>query len=103
MPGGGQPGNNNATKNKPWRDAIDSALNDYEKEGKVARNMALREIAMKMIEQALEGDKDARKEIGDRLEGKPRQAVELSGHLTASEMSTDQIVEALKDLQSQED
>ena len=75
MPAGPPIGNTNASKGKPWRDAINWALENYEKEGKVARNMALREIALKMIENALEGKQDAVKELGDRIDGKPAQAI----------------------------
>ena len=65
---GGQPGNKNATKNKPWSDAINRALlaNDGQK---------LRALADKLIDKALEGDVQALKEIGDRVEGKPAQVL----------------------------
>ena len=39
----------------------------------------LRAIADKLIEKAAEGDIQAIKELGDRLDGKVAQAVELSG------------------------
>ena len=100
MAGGGQPNNTNATKGKPWRDAIQWALDNYEKEGVVARNMALRTIATKLVENALEGKLDAQKELGDRIEGKATQAVQLSGHLSTSEMSTEELIAHYKELTS---
>jgi len=83
MPVGAPLGNKNNTKTKPWSQAIKFALEDYS-QGQVERTMALRAIAKKMIEQAIDGDKDARKEIGDRLDGKPVQAIagEDGGPLT---------------------
>lgn len=59
-------GNKNATKNRPWADAVNRALlaNDGQK---------LRALADKLIDRALEGDVSALKEIGDRVDGKPAQ------------------------------
>jgi len=80
MAGGGQIGNNNATKNQPWRDAMNWALKNHSSNSgkevsKVEESTALRDIATKCIDNALLGDKDARKEIGDRLDGRPSQAI----------------------------
>jgi ribosomal protein L17 len=70
-PHGAPIGNNNAAKNKPWRDALDHALANYECEGsKIEKNMALRAIGKKLIQLALDGDLQAIKEIGDRVDGK---------------------------------
>lgn len=69
---GGQPGNKNATKNRPWAEAINRAL--LAEDGK-----KLRELADKLIARALEGDVAALKEIGDRADGKPAQQVQLQG------------------------
>lgn len=65
---GGQPGNKNATKAKPWSEAINRVLlaNDGEK---------MRKLAEKIVEKALDGDVPALREIGDRVEGKPAQAI----------------------------
>lgn len=46
-----------------------------DKQRDVQQGQALRKIARKVVEGALEGDKDAWKEIGDRLDGKPTQAI----------------------------
>lgn len=69
---GGQEGNNNAGKNKPWADAIRRAL--LADDGK-----ALRELAERLIARAKEGDVSALKEIGDRTDGKAAQSVTVSG------------------------
>ena len=61
-------GNKNATKNKPWSEAINRAL--LAEDGK-----KLRALADRLIAKAEEGDVSALKEIGDRMEGKPPQAI----------------------------
>ena len=63
---GGQPGNNNATKNKPFYDAIRRAL--------VQNPHKMANIVDKVIEKAEEGEAWAVKEIADRLDGKAVQA-----------------------------
>lgn len=61
-------GNKNATKNRPWAEAINRAL--MAEDGK-----KLRALADKIIDRALEGDVTALKEIGDRVDGKALQAI----------------------------
>lgn len=63
-------GNKNAVKNRPWSDAINRAL--LAEDGK-----KLRELADMLISKALEGDVPALKEVGDRVEGRPAQAILL--------------------------
>lgn len=67
---GGQPGNNNATKNKPWREAIDKAI-------KQDKGKRLRQAAEAMLTAASEGKEWAISELGDRLDGRASQQVEL--------------------------
>jgi hypothetical protein len=67
-------GNNNAGKGKAWSGALRAALAQYKAKG-VPEGQALRKLAEKVVAQALEGNKDAWKEIGDRLDGKPAQAI----------------------------
>ncbi len=62
---------------KLWRDAIMVAVKRQATDGKKTKKLAM--LADKLIERALEGDITAMKEIGDRLDGKPAQAVELGG------------------------
>jgi hypothetical protein len=61
-------GNKNATKNKPWAEALNRAL--LAEDGK-----KLRSLAEKLIERAEGGDISALKEIGDRMDGKAAQAI----------------------------
>lgn len=65
--GGAPQGNNNAAKAKIWSDAIRKV---------VVQKQALDQLALALVEKALSGDLQALKELGDRLEGKPIQAVE---------------------------
>jgi hypothetical protein len=73
-------GNDNATKNKPWADAIRKA---------VVQKKALDKIAAKLVDDAMEGDKDAWQEIGNRLDGKPHQTI-------AAEVDTTVTVELVR-------
>ena len=77
-------GNTNATKNRPWRLAIDRIL---EKKSRVEQVHALDEIAEKVIDTARRGpsyEKDdpwfkAVSELADRLDGRPTQTVQGPG------------------------
>ena len=66
-------GNQNAKKAKIWSDALRKELDGNQNAAK------LRKLARKLIEMAEEGNIQAMKEIGDRLEGKPAQAIEGTG------------------------
>lgn len=80
---GAQPGNTNASnKNRPFADAIRRALADQD--GK-----KLRQIAEKLIARALEGDTSALKEIADRLDGKPKQDIDVGGDIIVQITSKD--------------
>ena len=68
---GGQPGNNNASKNKLFYERIRKALSQDPQK--------LANIVDKLIEKAEEGDSWAVKEIMDRIDGKAIQATEISG------------------------
>lgn len=73
-----EPGNQlakNRTNPKPWRDAILRAIKRREdKDPK-----ALEKLADKLLSEAGQGDIGAIKELGDRLDGKPKQETEHSG------------------------
>ena len=75
---GGQPGNINATKGAEWRQAIKRAL--AHKSGKTYRE-GLDRVARKFVEAAENGDAWALKEIGDRIDGKPQQGIDLAGQI----------------------
>lgn len=68
---GGQPGNKNAAKTRPWADAINRVL--LAEDGK-----KLRALAEKLVDRAIEGDISALKEVGDRVDGKPAQQLDLA-------------------------
>lgn len=69
-------GNQNATRAKLARAALDKAL---EKRSPTDRYFSLIQIWEKLIEDAIDGDKQAAAMIIDRLDGKPAQSVEVSG------------------------
>ncbi len=68
-----------AISDKRWSDAIRLAAMREQDDGTGNVRKRLNILADKLLEIACEGDIAAIKEVGDRLEGKPRQAVEHSG------------------------
>lgn len=56
-----------------WRDAIWRAVNETDGDDK-----KLFKLARKLVANGLEGDVSALREIGDRLDGKPRQETDLT-------------------------
>lgn len=68
---GGQPGNKNATKNKVWIAALNRAIS--QDDGK-----RLRAAAEKLLDLAAAGEIPALKELGDRLDGKPPQQIDIA-------------------------
>jgi hypothetical protein len=70
-------GNQYSANARLWASAIDKAL---EKRGKqLGRMGAMVELAEKLIEKAEQGDMQAIKELGDRIDGKARQQIEATG------------------------
>ncbi len=72
---GGQPGNHNAGKTKPWLASINRAL--------AARTLkeqkdALDTLAEKLIDMCSAGDLEALKELGNRLDGRPHQTLDAN-------------------------
>lgn len=76
MDRGGQPGNQNATRGRIWRDAIQRAL---QKRSRTDQVEALDDLAEQLLVKAQAGDVTALKELGDRLEGKSAQQITLAG------------------------
>lgn len=75
---GAPQGNRNAAKAKVWHAAIMRALEARD----VSRTDGKKEIdalASKLLDLVAAGDLGALKEFGDRLDGKPAQAVTVSG------------------------
>jgi hypothetical protein len=64
-------GVNGSKTTKPWADAIKRAL-ARRAEGKLADINALADV---LIDKVLEGDMQALKEFGDRMDGRPAQAI----------------------------
>jgi hypothetical protein len=85
-------GNKNAAKAKVWAAAIERAL-----ERRVPadqRIKAIDELADKLLALGYEGDLSALQEIGNRLDGKPAQSLELSGNVgnkSADELPDDEL------------
>jgi hypothetical protein len=71
-------GSTNRANGKRFANAIKAALEEYE-DDKVKRGEALRAIATGLVKDAVNGDAYARRELADRLDGKPAQSTELSG------------------------
>ena len=80
-PGGGH------GQEKIWRNAVTIAVHELREadgEGKARKVRALRLLARKLVSKALGGDVAAMKEIGDRLDGKAVQGVEVDGTVTVT-------------------
>lgn len=73
-------GNKNGENGKRWRMAIDAAL---AKDGK-DKFVALTELAEQLVLKAKTGDMTALKEIGDRVDGKSVQPMDIKGDLNAN-------------------
>lgn len=76
MPGGAPLGNQNAKKSKPWESAIRRAL---ARRAEGDQDKALNVLADKFLDAVAAGDLSAFKELGDRLDGKPKQQIETTG------------------------
>lgn len=90
-------GNRNAAKAKVWAAAIERALERRKPADE--RIKAIDEMADKLIEECAKGDLAALKELGDRLDGKPAQAItgegggpiELDTRINAEGLTTEQL------------
>lgn len=65
-------GNQYAARGRQWRSAIERALDIRSGADRVK---ALNELAEKLLAKCDEGDLAALRELGDRLDGKPAQAI----------------------------
>jgi len=90
-------GNQNAKNHHEWKTALRHALGKYES-GTIKKGTALREIAAKLIEKALDGDMGAIKEIADRLDGRPHQAfIEIDDNRSREQLSTAELEQRVRD------
>ena len=71
-------GNTNRANGKRFANALKAVLDEYE-DDRVKRGEALRALARDMIKDALGGDAGARRDLIDRVDGKPGQAVTVDG------------------------
>lgn len=71
---GAPKGNKNGAHDKPWTNALERALAQYN-EGGVKAGQALRRIADGVVRDAIGGDAIARREVFERMDGKPVQPV----------------------------
>jgi len=71
-------GNKNAARARSYRDALVWALENY-KDGSIKQGQAIRQVAVRQVQKALEGDMTAAREIADRLDGRAAQSVALTG------------------------
>ncbi len=84
----GQSGNpGGRPKSKPWADAIKRALD---------KRSDLDAIAEKLVDAAASGDLPALRELGDRLDGKPAQAVTV-GNDESGAFTVEQIKRVIVD------
>ena len=67
---------------KSWRDAVRAAVNELRKDESSPKKIkSLRLLARKLVTKALDGDVSALKEIGDRLDGKATQSVQVDKNI----------------------
>lgn len=71
----GVPGRSGKRQDSLWADALRRAIKRRED----SDPQALERLADVLLNKAAEGDMAAMKELGDRLDGKPKQRTELSG------------------------
>ena len=69
------PGNANAAKDKPWREALNRAMIRYDG----GKENALNLIADQTVKMAVAGEQWCVKEVADRMDGKSVQSTELTG------------------------
>lgn len=67
-------GNQNAAKAKVWRAAIERAL-EIRSQSRVDGKKEIDALAEKLLDLVAAGDLPALKEFGDRMDGKPAQAI----------------------------
>lgn len=97
MPGGAPNGNNNAGKGRDWRDALNYVLAERgrEEEGDGGAYVkGLRRVARKFMDAVEKGGVAEFRELGDRIDGKAAQAIDLNGKLDVPMSGTVKIVKS---------
>ena len=82
---GAPPGNRNAASARPWKTAIEFVIKRHKKGGREI----LQELAAQLVDEALAGDRDSRRELFDRIDGRPIAAVDMN--LSVSTSIADQL------------
>lgn len=93
-------GNPNPKGSKPdklMRDAIMVALNREAKDAAGQPTKKLYQIAERLVDQAIEGDMQAIKEVNDRIDGKAPQAMTLAGDDEGGPMRFEQAIRTIVD------
>ena len=91
---GGQPGNQNAAHGYRWRRKLMEVLETYQDpENNVKPGEALAAIATTVIKLAIAGDKDAYQEIGNRLDGKAKEHIDITAEIAkrARDLTDDEL------------
>ena len=94
---GGQPGNNNAGEGRAIRDAINYELAAIGRKidgSDPAIKKGMRALVKPLVASAQEGNIAAFKEIADRVDGKPTQALEIGGELNIPMSGTVKLVKS---------
>ena len=91
MDSGAQPGKQNAKKGSEWRQAIKRAL--AHESGKTYRE-GLDICAKEFVKAAKAGEAWAFKELGDRVDGKPSQSIDMTGELNIPVSGTVKLVKS---------
>lgn len=92
-------GNRYAAKAKRWEEALLKAL--ARSAGSIEAGLA--PIADNVVKFALAGDKDAIRELADRIDGRASQSLEVSGDVThrhATELTDEQLLARLTELRT---
>ncbi len=74
---------------KEWRHAIRKAVHELRAAtggAKAEKIKAITLLARRLVTKAMEGDVTALKEIGDRLDGRPTQGVDLGGEMAITKI-----------------
>lgn len=91
------PGNDNAAKGTRWRDAIERAIEYWPQVCPTGQNdlmKGLNEAAHQFVAKMMdEGDLGFFKEFGDRLDGKPKQSVDVGGEVPFIQKITREVVD----------
>ena len=74
----GKPGRSGRQVDRPFAEALKIAVKRVH-DGDPGGRVKLAIIAEKLVEQAIDGEMEAIKEVSNRLDGKPAQAMELTG------------------------